>query len=121
MGLNNYDDHQDQYSLYKAVSDRYTFTTTFGLRLPNASWTLDLGSGLQLEHGRLFAFNKLVRFSKRFHDAVIELTVRDRNDNLSFAFRINILCGKSNPNASRATQEEQELYPWRNPNDLRDM
>lgn len=120
LGINNYADHQDPYSLYRTVSDRYTFTTTFGLRLPNASWTLDLGTGLQLEKGHVEAFNKLIRFSKRFHDAIVDLTVRDRNDNLSFAFRFNILCGQK---GRRAQQQEEDAYwyPWRNENDLRDM
>ena len=121
LGLNNYTDHQDRYSVYRTYSDRYTFTTTFGLRVPNASWKLDLGTGIQIEKGHFQYFNKLLRFSKRFHDAITEITVRDRNDNLSFAFRINILCGAQNKQTSRASDDEQVWYPWRSENDLRDM
>lgn len=120
LGVNNYDDHRDPYSLYQISSDRYTFTTTFGLRLPNASWTLDLGTGIQLERSHVEAFNKLFRFSKHFHDAIVELTIRDRNDNLSFTFRFNILCGgKGRP--AQQQQADQYWYPWRTQNDLRDM
>ncbi len=120
LGINNYADHQDPYSLYQTSSDRYTFTTAFGLRLPNASWTLDLGTGIQVEKGHIETFNKLARFSKQFHDAIVELTIRDRNKNLSFAFRFNILCGgKGRP--QEQTRQDQYWYPWRSQNDLRDM
>lgn len=121
IGLSNYDTHQDPYSLYQTYSNRYTFTTLFGLRLPNASWTLDLGADFQLQDRKVDTFNKLLRFSKRFHDAVAEFTVRDRNDNLSFAFRINILCGQSAGRQDQQRPEDQYWYPWRGQNDLRDM
>ena len=120
VGLTNYDTYQDPYTLYKTYSNRYTFTTTFGLRLPNASWSLDLGTGVQLQSGHIEAFNKMLRFSKTFHDAITEFTVRDRNNNLSFAFRINILCG-GNGRAQTQTTAEQQHYPWRHENDLRDI
>ena len=121
LGMTNYDTYQDPYSLYQTYSNRYTFTTYFGLRLPDASWTLDLGADFQLEGGSFSLFNKSARFSKRFHDAIAEVTVRDRNDNLSFSFRINILCGNSGKNKDLRTAEDQYWYPWRGPNDLRGM
>ena len=120
LGMTNYDTHRDPYSLYQTYSNRYTFTTYFGLRLPDASWTLDLGADFQLQSGSFTSFNKLARFSKRFHDAIAEVTVRDRNDNLSFAFRINILCGGSG-RQTQQTREDQYWYPWRGESDLRDM
>ena len=118
--MTNYDTYQDPYSLYQTYSNRYTFTTYFGLRLPDASWTLDLGADFQLQSGSFTSFNKLARFSKRFHDAIAEVTVRDRNENLSFAFRINILCGGSG-RQTQQTREDQYWYPWRGESDLRDM
>ena len=122
IGLTNYDTYQDPYSLYRTYSNRYTFTTYFGLRLPDASWSLDLGADIQLQSGSWWAFNKLARFSKRFHDAIMELTVRDRNNNLSFAFRINILCGSSAKDKQAQLQtQNQYWYPWRSANNLRDM
>ncbi len=121
LGVNNYTDHQDRYSLYRTYSDRYTFTTTLGLHLPNASWRLTLGTGIQVEKGHFEYFNKLLRFSKTFHDATTEIIVRDRNRNLSFAFTISILCGSGNKQAPRSTDEEQYWYPWRSQNSLRDM
>ena len=119
--MTNYDTYQDPYTLYQTYSNRYTLTTTLGLRLPNASWSLDLGTGLQIQSGHVEAFNKMLRFSKTFHDAITEITIRDRNKNLSFAFQINILCGGVKGRANTQTPTEQQYYPWRHQNDLRDM
>ena len=121
IGVNNYDDFTDPYSLYQTFSDRYTFTTTFGLRPHNSSWNLDVGTGLQLERGHLIGFNKFVRLDKHFHDAIVELTVRDRNHNLSFALMFNILCGKQNRAQTQTQTPDQYWYPWRSENKLRDM
>ena len=121
LGMTNYDTYQDPYTLYKTYSNRYTFTATLGLRTPSEVWTLDLGTGVQLQSGHVEGFNKMARVSHRFHDAIMELTVRDRNRNLSFAFRINILCGGNNARAQAQTAAEQRQYPWRHENDLRDI
>lgn len=120
IGMTNYDTHQDPYSLYQTYSNRYTFTTLFGLQWPGSTWHLDLGSDFQLQSGHLTSFNKLARLSKEFHDARLDFSVRDRNNNLSFAFRINVLCGSKGRAAAR-TRQEAQLYPWRNETDLRDM
>ena len=121
IGLTNYDTYQDPYSLYQTFSNRYTFTTNFGLRLPDATWSLDLGTDFQIQSGDFDSFNKLVRFTKRFHDAITELTIRDRNDNLSFAFRISVLCGKDGRKTQQETTQDNYWYPWREQNDLRDL
>ena len=122
IGLTNYDTTESSdYALYKNISDAYTFTTNFGLRLPNATWSLDLGTDFQIQSGSFDSFNKLIRLTKRFHDAIGELTVRDRNDNLSFAFRISVLCGKDGRKETQQTAQDAYWYPWRSENDLRDM
>lgn len=122
IGLTNYDTTESSdYALYKNISDAYTFTTNFGLRLPNATWSLDLGTDFQIQSGSFDSFNKLIRLTKRFHDAIGELTVRDRNDNLSFAFRISVLCGKDGRKETQQNAQDAYWYPWRNENDLRDM
>ena len=121
LGLTNYATYQDPYSLYQTYSDRYLLTTSFGLRLPEASWTLDLGADFQLQDSSLRSYNKRVRFTKTFHDAIVELTVRDRNQNLSFAFRINILCGQQAPKTPQQRAQDSYWYPWRSQNDLRDL
>ena len=109
------------YSLYRTYSNRYAFTTFFGLRLPDASWKLDLGIDFQLQDRSFKSSNKLLRFSKTFHDAIAEITLRDRNDNLSVAFRINILCGKYTKPPTETLPENRYWYPWRGENDLRDF
>ncbi len=121
LGVSNYDTYQDPYSQYKTYSNRYFFNTTFGLRLPEASWQVDLGMDFQLQNNTFDSYNKLIRFTKTFHDAIMELTVRDRNDNLSFAFRINILCGDSKDRQKEQQQKNQYWYPWRSGSNLRDM
>ncbi len=69
--------------------------------------------------GSLVGFNKLLRVGYTFHDANIDLTVRDRNHNLSFSFRINIICGRD-PAKKAKLAEDAYWYPWRGPGDLRD-
>ncbi len=119
LGLNNFADRDDPSSHYKTNADRYTLTTTWGIRPPNSKWLLDFGIDAVLFRGSFTGFNKLARVARTFHDARAELTVRDRNDNLSFAFRINILCG-GNKRAQAQLPEDTYWYPWRSRGDLRD-
>lgn len=120
LGLNNFADYKDPGSQYDTNSDRYTVTTTWGVRPAGGKWLLDLGIDAVLFRSSLVGFNKLVRVSRDFHDARLEFTVRDRNKNLSFAFRVNILCG-GDKRAQAQLPEDTYWYPWRNRGDLRDM
>lgn len=120
IGLNNFADHEDPNSLYRTYSDEYTFTTTLGIRPNNPKWFVDAGIDFRVKDTSLIGFNKMIRFSYTFHDARAEFTVRDRNDNLSVAFRINILCG-ADPRKQQALPEDEYWYPWRGANDLRDL
>ena len=119
LGLNNFADYVDPGSKYETNSDRYTVTTTWGIRPASGKWFADLGIDAVLFRGSLVGFNKLVRVSRDFHDARVEFTVRDRNKNLSFAFRINILCG-GDKRAQAQLPEDTYWYPWRGQRDLRD-
>lgn len=120
FGLNNFANHEDIASQYHTYSDRYTFTTSLGIRPNNPNWFIDGGFDFQIQDKSFTGFNKMLRVSRTFHDARLELTVRDRNQNLSFAFRVNVLCG-GDPRKQRALPEDQYWYPWRSENDLRDM
>lgn len=120
FGLNNFANHEDIASQYRTYSDRYTFTTSLGIRPNNPNWFIDGGFDFQIQDKSFTGFNKMLRVSRTFHDARLELTVRDRNQNLSFAFRVNVLCG-GDPRKQRALPEDQYWYPWRSENDLRDM
>ena len=120
LGMNNFANHTDPGSLYQTQADRYTFSTSWGIRPPSAKWNLDLGIDFSLFRGSWSGFNKLARLTYNFHDAQTEFTVRDRNKNLSFAFRINILCGGDKRANQQQLSQDQYWYPWRQPNDLRD-
>ena len=117
IGLNNFADNTAANSQYQTQADRYTLTTTWGLRPPSQKWLIDLGIDASLYRGSVTGFNKLVRLSRDFHDARLEFSVRHRNHNLSFAFRFNLLCGAGKRTA--APSEDTYLYPWMNPDNLR--
>lgn len=119
LGLNNFSDYTDPGSLYETNSDRYTATTTWGIRPAGGKWLADLGIDAEFFRGSVVGFNKLLRVAYTLHDARVDLTVRDRNHNLSFAFRINVICGANN-RAQAQTPEDAYWYPWRNQGDLRD-
>ncbi len=119
LGLNNFADYTAPSSRYTTNADRYTVTTTWGLRPNSGKWLADLGIDAAFFRGSVIGFNKLLRVGYTFHDANIDLTVRDRNHNLSFAFRFNIICGKD-PHKQAKIAEDAYWYPWRGPGDLRD-
>lgn len=118
LGLNNFADNTLSATKYATNADRYTVTTTWGIRPNSQKWLIDLGIDASLYRGSLVGFNKLVRAARNFHDARLELSVRHRNHNLSFAFRFNILCGGGS-RASLKPAEDTYLYPWMNPENLR--
>ena len=118
IGLNNFADNTLTTTKYQTSADRYTLTTTWGIRPPSQNWLLDLGIDASLYRGSLVGFNKLVRVARNFHDAHVEVSVRHRNHNLSFSFRLNILCGAKNRSVS-APAKDTYLYPWMNPENLR--
>jgi hypothetical protein len=66
------------------------------------------------------AYSKHIKVYKDFHDVTLMVGVRDRNQNLSFTLRINILCGAA-PAQSKAQKEiNQYRYPWRDDRMIRD-
>ncbi len=119
LGLNNFADFTDPASLYSTNADRYTITTTWGIRPPSKKWWADLEFDAAFFRGSFVGFNKSIRLSRDFHDARLEFTVRHRNHNLSFSFRFNILCGAGN-RANAQIPEDTYWYPWRREGDLRD-
>ncbi len=119
LGLNNFADYTDPESLYTTNADRYTVTTTWGLRPKSKKWSADLGIDASLFRGSLVGFNKFARLVRNFHDARLDFTVRNRNKNLSFALRFTVLCGSKNRD-NAALPEDTYWYPWRKEGDLRD-
>ena len=120
LGVNNFADYTDPDSLYSTDADRFTFTTSWGLRPEHSKWRADLGIDFSVLRGSWNGFNKYIRLGRDFHDASAEIYVRDRNKNLSFAFRINILCGGKERTEAAAQTQDTYWYPWRNEGDLRD-
>ena len=119
LGLNNFADYTDPGSHYTTNADRYTVTTSLGLRPTSQKWKLDLGIDASFFRGSVVGFNKLARLVYDFHDARLDFTLRHRNDNLSFALRFTILCGAKNRNKAQLP-EDTYWYPWRQEGDLRD-
>lgn len=119
LGFNNFADYTDPSSLYSTNADRYTVTTTWGLRPASKKWLLDFGIDASFYRGHTTTFNKMVRFARDFHDARLDFTLRNRNKNLSFALRFTILCGAKN-RQNETIPEDTYFYPWRQPGDLRD-
>ena len=117
LGLNNFADYTAPDSKYETNSDRYTFTTSWSFHPLSDVWSVDTGIDFSFFRRHFDSFNKFLRFSRAFHDARIEATVRHRNDNLSFAMRFSILCGGK---AKQAPAQDTYWYPWRTPNDFRD-
>ena len=117
LGLNNFADYTAPDSKYTTDTDRYTFTTSWGYHPQDNVWAADMGIDFSFFRRHFDSFNKFLRFSRAFHDARVEATVRHRNDNLSFAVRFSILCGSK---AKQVPAEDTYWYPWRTENDFRD-
>ena len=109
IGFNNFANYVSPDSKYQTQADRFTFTTTWGLRPKNSRWELDAGIDFSFYRRQFSSFNKMLRFAREFHDARIEATVRHRNSNLSFAVRFNILCGQGN---RKQVPQTEPFYPW---------
>lgn len=112
LGLNNFANYTSPDSQYQTQADRYTFTTTWGLRPASKLWSADIGIDFSFYRQHFDSFNKFLRISRSFHDLRLEATARHRNHNLSFALRLNILCGKSNNRQRDVSQQETYFYPW---------
>ena len=119
VGLNNFANYTDPGSLYTTQADRFTATTTWGIRPASQTWKLDLGIDATFFRGSIVGFNKMARLVKNFHDARVDFTLRHRNNNLSFALRFTILCGTQNRKQAQLP-EDTYWYPWRQEGDLRD-
>ncbi len=117
VGFNNFANYISPDSKYQTQADRYTFTTTWGLRPQNSRWALDAGIDFSFYRQHFDSFNKLLRLSRQFHDAKVEATVRHRNDNLSFAVRFNILCGAGN--RKKDPNPDTYFYPWMDDSHIR--
>lgn len=104
---------------YSTDRNSFLFTSKFMLAPKNMTWRADMGVDFDWDKDTLWAYSKHIKIYKDFHDVSLMFGVRDRNKNLSFSFRINILCG-----AKKKTETEKQtrnyFYPWRDENLNRD-
>lgn len=105
---------------YSTDRNSFLFTSKFMLAPKNMTWRADMGIDFDWDKDSLWAYSKHIKIYKDFHDISLMVGVRDRNQNLSFSFRINILCG-----AKKKTETEKKIdsyyYPWRDENLTRDI
>ena len=104
-------------------TDRSSFlvTSKFMLAPKGFTWRADMGLDFEIDgSSSVSAYSKHIKVYKDFHDVTLMVGVRDRNQNLSFTLRINILCGAA-PAQSKAQKEiNQYRYPWRDDRMIRD-
>ena len=104
---------------YSTDRDKFLFTTKFLIAPKNFTWRADMGIDVSVSDSSLYAYSKHIKIYKDFHDISVMVGVRDRNQNLSFSFRINILCGAGKKNKA-LTQADEYWRPWRDDNMVRD-
>ena len=113
LGLNNFADYTDPGSHYPTNADRYTVTSSWGIRPASRKWLVDFGIDASFFRNSLVGFNKKARIAWSMHDANLDFTLRHRNHNLSFALRFNVLCGAGKNQQNSQPTEDIYDYPWR--------
>ena len=104
---------------YSTDRDSFLFTTQFMLAPRYITWRADMGIDFEVKNSTIHAYSKHIKVYKDFHDVSLMLGVRDRNQNLSFSFRINVMCGGVDKRQTQKQAEERN-YPWHDNQMLRD-
>ncbi len=104
---------------YSTDRDSFLFNTQFTLAPRYITWRADMGIDFEVKDSTVHAYSKHIKVYKDFHDVSLMLGVRDRNKNLSFSFRINVMCGGQDKRQT-PKQAENENYPWNDDRMLRD-
>jgi hypothetical protein len=115
FGVANYNTNQE----LGTNSDVFLFTTQFSIAPKKFSWRADMGIDFNVGDSHFAAYSKHILVHKDFHDFGIMLGIRDRNQNLSFSFRINVYCGKAEKKPADK-EIDRYWYPWRAENMTRD-
>ncbi|MDR0735037.1 MAG: LPS export ABC transporter periplasmic protein LptC [Elusimicrobiota bacterium] len=98
---------------YSTDRDTFLFTTKFLVAPKNWTWRADMGLDLSVSDSVLHAYSKHIRITKDFHDFSVMAGVRDRNQNLSFTLRVNIICGGAQGQPAASRRIDNYWYPWR--------
>lgn len=97
---------------YKTTRNSFLFTTKFAIAPKNSTWRADMGLDFEIKDSSIHGYSKHILVYKDFHDFNVMLGVRDRSQNLSFHFMINVRCG----GPAQETPAEQRInkywYPW---------
>lgn len=106
---------------YSTDRSSFLITSKFLIAPKGYTWRADLGLDFNVDgSSSLSAYSKHIKVYKDFHDFTLMVGVRDRNQNLSFTFRISVLCGAA-PVQSEAQKKANEYwYPWRDDRMIRD-
>ena len=104
---------------YSSDRNSFLFTTQFMLAPRYITWRADMGIDFEVKNSVVHAYSKHIKIYKDFHDISLMLGLRDRNKNLSFSFRINVMCGGADKRQTQK-QNQQEYYPWHDNQMLRD-
>ena len=104
---------------YSTDRNNFLFTSKFLIAPKNMTWRADMGIDVSANDSSLYAYSKHIKIYKDFHDISVMVGLRDRNQNLSFSFRINILCGAGEKNKA-LRQADEYWYPWRDDRMIRD-
>ena len=97
---------------YKVDRNSFLFTTQFALAPKNSTWRADMGLDFEIKDSSIHGYSKHILVYKNFHDFNVMLGVRDRSQNLSFHFMINVRCGGSVEETPAQQRINKYWYPW---------
>ncbi|MBQ6224301.1 MAG: hypothetical protein IJJ58_03945, partial [Campylobacter sp.] len=105
---------------YSTDRDSFLFNTQFTLAPRNITWRADMGLDFEVKDSTIHAYSKHIKIYKDFHDVSLMVGIRDRNKNLSFSFRINVMCGGQDTRQTQKQAAAEQAYPWHDNRMLRD-
>jgi hypothetical protein len=88
------------------------FTTKFAIAPKESTWRANMGVDFEIKDSSIRSYSKHILVYKDFHDFNLMLGVRDRSNNLSFHFAVNILCGAKSKETPAQQLINQYWYPW---------
>ena len=97
---------------YKTTRNSFLFTTQFAIAPKNSTWRADMGLDFEIKDSSIHGYSKHILVYKDFHDFNVMLGVRDRSQNLSFNFMINVRCGGPAQDTPAQQRINQYWYPW---------
>ena len=97
---------------YKTDRNSFLFTTKFALAPKNSTWRADMGIDFEIKDSSVHGYSKHILVYKDFHDFNLMLGVRDRSQNLSFNFMINVRCGGVKQETPAQQRINEYWYPW---------